>query len=112
MRKYVKALAEKSVSAFTIQPIGWSLKCDGVLKKHGSTVMFQISNGFDELNMLDLNTQKFEILFKPNLSSFQVQHRAMDFMSEHRLFQQLIRNAQYELECPVMSQHTLAHKFR
>lgn len=112
MRKYVKALTEKSVGAFTIHPIGWSLKCDGVLKKRGSTVMFQISNGFEEMNMLDLNTQKFDIQFKPNLSSFQVQHKAIDFMSEHKLFEQLIQNAQYELERPVMSQHTLSHQFR
>lgn len=108
MKKYSKALAEKKLKLFIIRPIGWMFQFDGVLKQKNGAIQFKILNGFEDIASHDLDTQRFDIDFKSNLTSFQVQHKAISWMKEHNLFEQLIQNAEYESrsKCSVTMQNT------
>lgn len=108
MRMFSRAFDDKLLKTFTIRPNGWEAECDGILKRNDGTIEFVVSNGFENIYSHNLDTQTFDIVFSPNLSSFKVQHKAIAWMKEHSLFKQLIRNPQYESrsKCTIPVQNT------
>lgn len=113
MEKYLKAMREKTINSFFIKAIGWILQFDGVLKILNGAIHFKVPNGLERIVALDLNTQRFNINFNSNLTSFSVQHNAISWMKEHRLFQKLIENDRYESKSSVNEKtNQNAYEFR
>lgn len=68
---------------------GRILKCD---TKH---IYIKIIEGFDMLSMANTNSAKFDIDFRINRTTYQLQLQALDYVSRHQLFEILINNPLY-----------------
>lgn len=70
---------------------------DGTINVHanlkilGRNVLFKIKQGSEEL--LDTHKYKeFNITFHPNRTVFLIQHRALEWVKQHELFEIFLRN--------------------
>lgn len=99
MHKYAKALREKMVKDFTLRPHGWAFRLDGTLFgvniRSVESVVFQIKNGLEQLDRINLDHTVFDLKFETNGVSFQLQHNALKWMELHELVPILIQNHQY-----------------
>lgn len=97
MKKYSKALEENIIHSFTVETIGWDIPgVHGILKKSDRGIKFQVLNGLEGLQQVELERQLLNINFYSISTSFQVQHNALYWLKKHDLFTNLIANDQFQ----------------
>lgn len=97
---YYNAWNSSVISAFTVRPN----ECDvnnvisGEIQKCESDfIIVKISVGFEDLLFLNTNKEQFfDINFCINRTVFQLQHNALRWLKEHKLYSILINNPRYE----------------
>lgn len=99
MHKFSRALRDKMLKCFTLRPHGWAFRLYGDLLgvriKSIERVVFQITNGLEQLDHIDIEHTLFDLTFETNAVSFQLQHNALKWMKEHGLVPILIQNPRY-----------------
>lgn len=113
--KIKSAVDESLLVFFTLQSCAGSIpkiKASGQMKGCDKNFIFvEIDeNDFDSL-LIYSNKQRFDIQFHMNRVSYQLQHRAIEFMGKHNLHPMLINNTKYDLSLydePSLIEHSLS----
>lgn len=98
-----KALQDSVVEDIIIKPVQETTKntmifgrisvCDEIF------IYIEITEGITELLSWNMNEfQLFDIIFYKNRTTFQLQHNALNYVKQHRLFSILINNPKYAIE--------------
>lgn len=85
---------------FTIYVTGWAdlYAFEGTLKLSNGNIQFRVLNGFERIITFDLRTQLFNVDFLSNSTSSDIQLNAVRWMKEHKLYDILIANREYDTE--------------
>lgn len=71
------------------------IRIEGVVYSKRGKIVAKMSNNCIEY-VLNRPQMLYEIKFEPNKQSYQLQHLALHYMNEHKIFDCLINNAMYD----------------
>ena len=99
MRNYAKAFEKSILDKFTLElaleatedlnkkPISGQIK-----SCNNENLILKITDGFERLSA----NKNFKLEFNMNRSTFQMQHATLEWIRDHKLFDRLINNTQYQ----------------
>lgn len=94
----------QGIDGFSIKPSNFKISTGRSFTGHiasydnsTKTVVLKIDDGFNDMVKTYYNEQKYDITFESSRLSFQLQHEALKYVKEHRLFQILIKNPEFKM---------------
>lgn len=94
-----EGLLNGTLSRFKLLPLtdAVCIQIKGIANLMKSTNRIYVTVSNDCFNYVrDNPSMLYEMIFEPNQQSFQLQHNALHYIDEHKLFDSLINNSKYD----------------